>query len=124
MRTLIPFLAILMLPLGLGAQSPVAVPNPMAPHTPFIILLVAAFLAWAASYSAHTLRERVQKRDPKTLTALREAILDELADAESERQAGALSKQRFDKKARQLRGKLAAVLAQLERGNGKGQKTG
>ena len=124
MRILIPLVAAcLLLPLESKAQTPVAVPNPMAPHTMFIILIVAAFLAWAASFSANTLRGRSNKNDPKTLGALREAILDKLAGIADQRQAGTLSKQRSDKQTRQLRGKLAAVLTQLGRGDGKARKS-
>ena len=121
MRTLIAFLIFLTLPVGLQAQTPVAVPNPMASHTPFVVIIVAAFLAWAASFSIATRHERNRKVDSKALMARREEILDELADAEAQQNSGSLSKEQFNKKTRRLRGQLAGVIAQLERRAGEKQ---
>ena len=95
------------------AQTPVAVPNPMAAHTLFIILLVGAFLLWAASFSLTTLKERSSQSDRKSLQAAREALLEELVETEQRRKSGVITQERFDKLHRSLRGKLAAVLAQL-----------
>lgn len=116
MRRLIVLVACLTLPVVALGQTPVPVPNPMASHTPFVILIVGAFLVWAASFSLTTLKQR-EKRvgvDRKSLTQQRELIFDQLAAAETERTSGALTRKQFDRRTRQLRGKLAAVLAQLE----------
>jgi hypothetical protein len=102
------------IPRAAEAQAPVAVPNPMASHTVFLIIIVAAFLAWAASFSLNSRRDSTGKSSSKSLRAHREAILDEIAQAESDRKAGRLDEADFEKRSRQLRGRLAAVLAKLE----------
>ena len=99
---------------GAYAQSPVARPNPMAPHTVFIILIVGAFLAWAASFSFHTMKERSEKRGREALLARRESILDQLAEAENGKASGAVSEERFHRRTRELRGELARVLEKLQ----------
>jgi hypothetical protein len=108
----------LILPTDGGGQTPAAVPNPMASHTLFIVLIVGAFLAWAASFSFHTMKQRSPKSDRKALMVRRETILDQLAGAENAKESGAIGPERFEKRARELRGELARVIEQLNAASG------
>lgn len=93
-------------------QTPI--PNPMASHTVFILGLVGAFLAWAASFSFHTMaKTRSKKEDIATLRARRERVLDALAEAETARESGALSPEAWERRHRELRSELARVVAKL-----------
>jgi hypothetical protein len=95
------------------AQSPVAVPNAMAPHTLAIILIVGAFLAWAASFSLQTKRGRNDAEERKELRTLRESILDRMAELERVREADEIPSAEFEQRRRQLRSELVRVVAKL-----------
>lgn len=98
-----------------AAQSPVPAPNRMAPHTAFIILIVGAFLGWAASFSFHTMKERSRKDDRAALAALRETLLDQLAEAEQALESGTIEKDAFERRRKELRGELAGVIEKLQK---------
>lgn len=101
-----------------SSQSPVAVPNPMATHTVFIVVIVGAFLAWAASFSYHTMKERSQKDERKALMAQREQILDQLAEVENLHDGEHISDDRFERRKKELRGELARVIEKIQSGSG------
>jgi hypothetical protein len=103
-------LCLMLFPEAAWSQSPVAVPNRVAQHTVFIVLIVGAFLAWAASFSYSTMRARTGPDERAALGARREALLDELAGAEEQRDAGAISPEQFERRRRALRGQLASLI--------------
>jgi hypothetical protein len=96
-----------------AAQAPVAVPNPMGAHTVFVLAILAAFLAWSASYSVHTMQERSRKDVRKALEAQREGIFDQMARLEAQKDAGEIEPELFEKRRKHLRGELARVLLKL-----------
>ena len=92
----------------------VAVPNPMGPHTWFIIAAVGAFLAWCISYVLELHRERLSARPQRgSLLRQKDALLDRLAELESQKDAGTIAPQRYDKEFRKARGRLSEVLGRL-----------
>lgn len=106
--------ALLTLAAATPALSQTPVPNPMASHTVFILILVGAFLAWAASFSFHTKpKARTRKEELEALRSHREQVLDALAAAESARESGALSPEAWERRHRELRSELARVVARL-----------
>lgn len=103
----------------LAAQSPaqsrvVEVPNAMSVHTWFIIVVVAAFLGWAISYSAQLQKESAaMRRGRRDLLQIKEALLDRIADVENRREAGALADAQYKHQMKELRQKLGRVLDML-----------
>jgi hypothetical protein len=89
-------------------------PNPMGPHTWFIILAVGAFLAWAISYSLDAQKQALsRKKDRESLLELKDELLDRLAALETARDTGALPEPRYRKQHRELRQRLTKALEQL-----------
>jgi ABC-type transport system involved in cytochrome bd biosynthesis fused ATPase/permease subunit len=110
----LPVLAILVRALPVHAQSVQEIPNAMSAHTVFIIVITAAFLTWAASFSLYALKERTNKqKERQILGTLREKILDELAEVETAREAGAISEGRYKNRFKTLRGDLSRVIDKL-----------
>ncbi len=111
--------AIFVIALPARAQrGPISVPNPMATHTVFIILITFAFLAWAASYSIQLLKERAGgKKALETLLRLKESLLDQITKLEMARESGTISGGQYKKRMKEKRGQLARVIEKL-----KGQK--
>jgi membrane protein implicated in regulation of membrane protease activity len=87
--------------------------NPMAPHALFIILVVAAFLAWAASFSVHTMKERSRQKDRETLAGRRERVLDAITRLELERESAAIDERTYRSRMQSMRGDLARVVTEL-----------
>jgi hypothetical protein len=94
----------------------VEVPNPMGPHTWFIIVAIGAFLAWCISYVLQLQRERMTgqaKPQRDSLLRRKEELLDRLAKLESEKESGTIAAARYEKEFRKLRGQLSEILGRL-----------
>ena len=96
------------------AQGPIQVPNPMAAHTLFIVLITAAFLAWAASFSIQTMKERTHRKERQALRQHRETVLDKITELETARESGTINKERHKRRMRELRGELSRVIEKLQ----------
>lgn len=103
----------LALPRAVLAQAPVSAPNPMASHTVAIVVIVGSFLAWAASFSYHTIKARPRTDERALLKARREAILDQLAETEQALELERLSQEEYRRRTKELRGELARVIVKL-----------
>jgi hypothetical protein len=98
----------------LQAQDIEEIPNPMAAHTVFIILIAGAFLVWAASFSMQTARNRSdQNKRQQRLLDERDRILDEIAGLEGDRESDNLDATRYKHRAKKLRGALARVVGRI-----------
>ena len=86
----------------------------MAAHTLFVILITAAFLAWAASYSIQMMKERTRKKDRRDLGRHRETILDKITELETARESGTISKDRHKRRMKELRGNLSRVIGKIQ----------
>ncbi len=95
------------------AQTTQGIPNPMATHTVAIVVITAAFLAWAASYSLQVMQERTRKKDRELLGRRREAVLDSITALEIYRESGTISEDRYKRRKKELRSELARVLERL-----------
>ena len=95
------------------AQTTQGIPNPMATHTVAIVVITAAFLAWAASYSLQVMQERTRKKDRELLGRRREAVLDSITALEMSRESGTISEDRYKRRKKELRSELARVLERL-----------
>ncbi len=95
------------------AQTTQGIPNPMATHTVAIVVITAAFLAWAASYSLQVMQERTRKKDRELLGRRREAVLDSITALEISRESGTISEDRYKRRKKELRSELARVLERL-----------
>jgi hypothetical protein len=94
----------------------VELPNPMGAHTWFIIVAVGAFLAWCISYVLQLQKEKLTSQPQRaTLFRQKEELLDKLAELESQKEAGTLSTQRYDKEFKKAKGRLSEVIARLAR---------
>ena len=107
---------ILAITLPAGAQrGPISVPNPMAAHTIFIILITAAFLAWAASYSIQIMKERTGgKKARETLLQLKKSLVDQMTTLELAQESGTITKGQYKRRIKEQRGQLARVVEKLE----------
>jgi len=94
----------------------VQLPNPMGAHTWFIIVAIGAFLAWCISYALQLQKEKLTSQ-PRRTTLLRqkEELLDRLTELESEKEAGTISTQRYEKEFRKAKGRLSEVVGRLAR---------
>ena len=91
------------------------VPSPMGIHTWFIIFAVGAFLAWCISYSLQLQKEALKRRTSREgLMARRNQYLEELAELETQKEAGTISEQRFKRLYVNTRLRLTKVLELLE----------
>jgi hypothetical protein len=94
----------------------VQLPNPMGAHTWFIIVAVGAFLAWCISYVLQLQKEKLTRQPQKaTLLRQKEELLDRLAELESQKEAGTISPQRYEKEFRKAKGRLSEVIGRLAR---------
>lgn len=94
----------------------VQLPNPMSAHTWFIIIAIGAFLAWCISYVLQLQKERLStKPQRESLLRQKDELLNRLAQLESEKEAGAITSQRYEKEYRKARGRLSEVLGRLGR---------
>ena len=90
------------------------VPNPMGAHTWFIIVAVGAFLAWCISYVLQLQKERLSSKPQReTLLHQKNELLDRLAELDSQKEAGTIPPQRYEKEFRKTRSRLSAVLDSL-----------
>ncbi len=97
------------------AQGVEEVPNPMAAHTIFIVVITSAFLIWAVSYSLQTTKERTDKnKQRQMLLAQRERILDAIADIEADRDSGKIDTGQYKSRIKKLRGELTRVIERLQ----------
>jgi hypothetical protein len=105
-------------PLAATAQEEgpreVQVPNPMGAHTWFIIVAVGAFLAWCISYVLQLQKERLSSKPQReSLLRRKDELLDQLAELDSQKEAGTITVQHYEKEFRKTRNRLSAVLDTL-----------
>ena len=87
----------------------------MGIHTWFIIAAFGAFLAWCISYSLQLQREALKRRTSREGLMLRKnRYVEELADLESQKDAGSISEQRFRRLYINTKLRLAKVIDQIE----------
>jgi hypothetical protein len=93
----------------------VKVPNPMGVHTWFIIVAVGVFLAWCISYCLQMRKESARPR-PKRAEFLhqKEQILNRLAELESQKETGAIGKEKYEREFKKARSRLSEVLERLK----------
>lgn len=98
-----------------SAPREIELPNPMGAHTWFIIVAVGAFLAWCISYVLQLQKEKAVSQQPRRASLLRqkEELLDRLAELESQKEAGTISSQRYEKEFKKAKGRLTEVIARL-----------
>ena len=114
-------LACVLSPVVMAAQDEgpreIELPNPMGAHTWFIIIAVGAFLAWCISYVLQLQKEKLTSSQPQRTILLRqkEELLDRLAELESQKEAGTISAQRYEKEFRKAKGRLSEVIGRLAR---------
>ena len=114
------FVILALLPSAAMAQQEgpreIQIPNPMGAHTWFIIVALGAFLAWCISYVLQIQKEKLSNRPERgSLLRQKEELLDRLASLDSEKEAGTISAQRYEKEFRKAKGRLSEVLARLGR---------
>ena len=98
-----------------GAQGIEEIPNPMAAHTIFIIVITSAFLIWAVSFSLQTTKERADKNKQRQMfLAERERILDTIADIEADRDSGKIDSGQYKSRIKKRRGELTRVIERLQ----------
>ena len=117
-RALMTPAAILAIALPAWAQrGPISVPNPMAAHTVFIILITAAFLAWAASSSIQLMRERAgPKKARETLLQVKRSLLDQITKLEMTLESGTITEGQYKRRMKEKRGQLVRVIGKLQAG--------
>jgi hypothetical protein len=114
------FIVCALVPAAVRAQEEgpreIELPNPMSPHTWFIIVAVGAFLAWCISYALQLQHERLGKGRPPRESLLRrkEELLERLAKLESQKEAGTIAAERYEKEFKKARGQLSEVLGRLK----------
>jgi len=92
----------------------VDVPNAMGAHTWFIILAVGAFLLWSISYSLQLHKEAMaRKKGREELVRRKDALLDQIADLETQKESGAIGEKKYKQDLKDLKFHLAKVLEKL-----------
>lgn len=114
----IAFVASTFWPLSALAQDEgpreIDVANPMGVHTWFIIVAVGAFLAWCISYVLQLQKEKLTSPpERRSLLRQKEELLDRIAELESQKEAGTIGTQRYEKEFKKAKGKLSEVLGRL-----------
>ncbi len=90
------------------------VPNAMGAHTWFIILAVGAFLLWSVSYSLQLHKEALaRKKGREELVRRKEELIDQIADLETQKEAGAIGEKKYKQDLKDLKFHLAKVLEKL-----------
>ena len=90
------------------------VANPMGVHTWFIIVAVGAFLAWCISYALQLHKEKLSSPpERRSLLSQKEQLLERLAELESQKDAGTIGAQRYEKEFKKAKGRLSEVLGRL-----------
>src|SRR5712692_3699883 len=99
-------LLLLLLAQDEGART-ADVPNAMGPHTWFIILAVGAFLAWSISYSLQLHKEAIARRKGREdLAKRKEEVIDQIADLEAQKEAGAVNERKYKQDLKDLKFQL------------------
>ena len=102
---------------------PIEVPNPMGAHTWFIILAVGAFLAWATSYSLQLQKEALaRKKGREELIRRKEQLIDQIADLETQKEAGSIPEKKYKQELKDLKFHLSKVLDEMLRADTKTQR--
>ena len=93
----------------------IQIPNPMSPHTWFIIVAVGAFLAWCISYVLQLQKDRQSSQQTRRGSLLRqkEELLDRIAELEAQKDAGTITAQRYEKEFRKAKGRLSEIVGRL-----------
>ena len=90
-------------------------PNPMAAHTVFIILITAAFLDWGASFSVQMMKERhTQRKGREALLHRKESVLNQITELEMTMESGTISEGQYKRRMKEMRGQLARVIGKLQ----------
>ncbi len=115
-RTLLALTFVLTLTAPALAQSrPIGVPNPMAAHTVFIIVITAAFLTWAASFSVQMMKERhTQRKGREALLHRKESVLNQITELEMAMESGTINEGQYKRRMKEMRGQLARVIGKLQ----------
>src|SRR5262245_27042860 len=88
--------------------------NAMGAHTWFIILVVAAFLAWSISYSLQLHKEALAKKKGRDdLARRKDELIDKIADLEAQKDAGTIPDKKFKQDLKDLKFQLSKVLEKL-----------
>ena len=115
--SLVAFVFLPLTSLGQDEVGPreIELPNPMGAHTWFIIVAVGAFLAWCISYVLQLQKDKQSGSNPRRASLLREKeeLLDRLAELESQKEAGTITTQRYDKEFKKAKGRLSEVIGRL-----------
>ena len=97
------------------AQGVQEIPNAMAVHTTFIIVVTMAFLIWAVSFSIQTMKERTNPQQQRqVLLARRGQSLEEITTVEMARESGDITRSRYKSHLKTLRGSLVRVIEKLQ----------
>jgi hypothetical protein len=97
-----------------GGSDTANVPNAMGAHTWFVILAVGAFLLWSISYSLQLHKEALARRKGRDeLVRRKEALLDEIARLEDQKDSGTIAEKRYKQDLRDLKFHLGKVLEKL-----------
>ena len=87
------------------------VSNAMGAHTWFIIVFVAAFLAWSISYSLQLRKEALaRKRGRDDLVKRKDELIDRIANIEAEKDAGRLDDKKYKQELKDLKFQLSKIL--------------
>ena len=87
------------------------VSNAMGAHTWFIIVFVAAFLAWSISYSLQLRKEALaRKRGRDDLVKRKDELIDRIANIEAEKEAGRLDDKKYKQELKDLKFQLSKIL--------------
>ena len=90
------------------------VPNAMGAHTWFIILAVAAFLAWSISYSLQLHKEALtRKKGRQDLILRKDELIDQIAELEAQKEAGSVTEKKYKQDLKDLKFHLAKVLEKM-----------
>ncbi len=93
---------------------PIEVPNAMGIHTWFIILAVGAFLAWAISFSLELQKQALaRKRGREELVRRKEELIDQIAELETQKEAGGIGEKKYKQELKDLKFHLSKILEKL-----------
>ena len=99
-----------------SAPRSVEVANPMGAHTWFIIVAVGVFLAWCISYCLQVQKENLRRKPARDeFLRQKDQWLDRIAELESQRDAGTISADKFEREFKKARSRLSDVLSRLAR---------
>lgn len=97
-----------------GGSDTANVPNAMGAHMWFVIIAVGAFLLWSISYSLQLHKEALARRKGRDeLLRRKEALLDEIARLEDQKDSGTIAEKKYKQDLRELKFHLSKVLEKL-----------